>query len=215
MPLKVLPATAADAPRAAAIETIAYGPNPLDSVLFPKTQASGSSTRASDLANLLKKSSACQWEKVIDSDIGADEDKMIAFAMWYIWETPPAEAQHSFSSDRGPSSNAEACKLFFGGMNKMRVDYMNNTPYAYLKLLHTDPKHQRRGAASLLLESGLKEADRLGIPACLESSVEGRKLYEKFGFKEVDRHTSDFLRWGGPSEVTIPLMVRPAGWKSG
>lgn len=82
-----------------------------------------------------------------------------------------------------------------------------------LKLLHTDPKHQRRGAASLLLESGLKEADRLNIPSCLESSVEGRKLYEKFGFKEVDRNTNDFSRWGGPADITIPLMVRPAGWK--
>lgn len=60
-----------------------------------------------------------------------------------------------------------------------------------------------------MVEWGLKEADRLGIPACLESSEEGRKLYEKLGFEEVARHTVDFSRWGGPSEITIPLMVRP------
>ncbi|KAF4450688.1 GCN5-related N-acetyltransferase (GNAT) domain-containing protein [Fusarium austroafricanum] len=207
MPLKVLPATEADAFRAATIEEMAYGPNPLDPVLFPGPLPSEPNTRAPDLINLLQKNPACRWAKVVDTDLGEAEDQMIAFSSWYLWETTPTEEQHSFPSQRGPRSNAEACELFFGGMNKMRVNYMKGTPYAY-------PKHQRRGAASLLLEYGLKESDRLGIPACLESSAEGRKLYEKFGFEEVDRLTVDFSRWGGPSDVTIPLMVRPEGGRS-
>lgn len=103
MTLKVLQATEADAPRAAAIETMAYGPNPLDSVLFPGPRTSGPSTRASDLVDILQNSPACRWAKVVDTNIGENEDEMVAFAMWYIWETPPTDAQHSFSSDRGPS----------------------------------------------------------------------------------------------------------------
>ncbi|KAF5024092.1 hypothetical protein F66182_3836 [Fusarium sp. NRRL 66182] len=209
MPLKVLPATEADASKAVAIESVAYGPSPISSVLFPVQGSSGPDTRVPDLINSLQKDPACRWAKVVDTDNGQDE--MIAFTMWYMWETPPTVEQHSFPSYRGPSCDPEACELFFGGMNQMRVNYMNGKPYAYLKLLHTDPKHQRRGAASLLLEWGLKEADRHGIPACLESSVEGRKLYEKFGFEEVERHIVDFSRWNGPSETIVPLMVRPVG----
>ncbi|KAF4972107.1 hypothetical protein FSARC_1247 [Fusarium sarcochroum] len=205
MPLKVLPANEADASRAVDIENIAYGPNPIGSVLFPNPRPSGPNTRVADLIDLFQKNPACRWAKVVDTDIG--EDEMVAFTMWYMWDTPPTEEQHSFSSYRGPSCNVEACELLFGGINKMRVSYMNGKPYAFLKLLHTDPKHQRRGAASLLLEWGLKEADRLGIPACLESSSQGRKLYEKFGFDEAATHTVDFSRWDGPSEVTIPLMT--------
>ncbi|PNP84265.1 hypothetical protein FNYG_02419 [Fusarium nygamai] len=211
MPLKVLPATEADAHRAAAIESVAYGPSPVGAVLFPGGRSSESSTRVADLIADLRKDAACRWAKVVDTDIEKEEDQMIAFAMWYIWETPPTEEQHSFPSYRGPSCNAEACELFFGGMDSMRVNYMKGKPYVYLKLLHTDPKHHRRGAASLLLSSGLAEADRLGLPACLESSVQGRKLYERFGFEEVDSHTSDFSSWGGPSDVTVPLMIRPVG----
>ncbi|RBR23289.1 uncharacterized protein FIESC28_03872 [Fusarium coffeatum] len=216
MPLQVLPATEVDASRAAAIEAVAYGPSPIGSVLFPKPRVPGPNTRASDLVELLQKNPACRWAKVIDTDLSEqeDQDDMVAFSMWYMWDTPPLEEQHSFSSFRGPSCNAEACELLFGGINSMRVNYMKGKPYAFLKLLHTDPKHQRRGAASLLIEWGLKEADRLGIPACLESSEEGRKLYERFGFEEVARHTINFSRWGGPSEITIPLMVRPVGGQS-
>ncbi|KAF5007652.1 hypothetical protein FDECE_6038 [Fusarium decemcellulare] len=207
MPLKVLSANEDDAPRAVAIEKIAYGPSPVSAVLFPGPSSSENDTRAADLAELLHNNPACRWAKVVDTDLG--EDNMIAFTMWYIWETPPKDS--SFSSYRGPSCNPKACELFFGGMNRMRLELMDGKAYAYLKLLHTDPKHQRRGAASSLIEWGLKEADRLGIPAFLESSDQGKALYEKFGFYEAERLTVDFSPWGGPSEVSVPLMLRPVG----
>ncbi|KAM0545150.1 hypothetical protein ACHAPJ_011496 [Fusarium lateritium] len=210
MSLKVLPANEADASRAVHIENIAYGPNPIGSVLFPEPRPSGPNTRVADLIDLFQKNPACRWAKVVDADIG--EDEMVAFTMWYMWDTPPTKEQHSFSSYRGPSCNAEAYPMPVRP-NTMRfeVQELKQAETIVLKLLHTDPKHQRRGAASLLIEWGLKEADRLGIPACLESSSQGRKLYEKFGFEEVERHTVDFSRWDGPSEITIPLMVRPVG----
>lgn len=77
-----------------------------------------------------------------------------------------------------------------------------------LKLLHTDPDHQRRGAGSKCLEWGTAEADRLGLVSYLESSEEGRPLYEKFGFKEVDRIVVDLSKWGVPTEAKAFQMVR-------
>ncbi|RSL62154.1 hypothetical protein CEP53_004853 [Fusarium sp. AF-6] len=209
MPLKVLPANEADAPRAVAIEDIAYGPHPLGPVLFPYP-SSGSSwgtSRVTDLIDRLHKNPACRWAKVIDTDL--EGENMIAFAMWYIWETPPKASE--FSSYRGPRCNPEACEAYLGGMDRMRLELMNDKPHAYLKLLHTDPAHQRRGAASMLVQWGLKEADRLGIAAVLESSDEGKGLYEKLGFKEARRFVVDLTPWGGPSDASIPIMLRPVG----
>lgn len=68
-------------------------------------------------------------------------------------------------------------------------------PAEDLKLLHTDPKHQRRGAASLLLQSMVDEADKLGLPVLLESSEEGHKLYQKYGFKDVEVLEIDMSKW--------------------
>ncbi|KZZ96836.1 Acyl-CoA N-acyltransferase [Moelleriella libera RCEF 2490] len=79
---------------------------------------------------------------------------------------------------------------------------------ADLKLLHTDPQHQRRGAASSLLNWGIAEADRLGLPAYLESTPEGRVLYERHGWREVGRLVVDLSKWGGPADLTSTLMVR-------
>ncbi|KAL4723449.1 hypothetical protein ACLX1H_009946 [Fusarium chlamydosporum] len=139
MPLRVLHSTEPDAPRAAAIEAVAYGPNLIGSVLFPKPQDPGPNTRASDLVDLLRKNTSCQWAKVIDTELSEqeDEDEMIAFSMWYMWESPPTEDQHSFPSYRGPSCNAEACELLLGGINSMRMNYMKGKLYACMPQLYT------------------------------------------------------------------------------
>jgi hypothetical protein len=60
-----------------------------------------------------------------------------------------------------------------------------------------------------LLKAGLDEADRLGIPAYLEASDEGKGMYEKFGFKSEGVLTFDMTQYGGPAEAVSHLMVRP------
>lgn len=77
-----------------------------------------------------------------------------------------------------------------------------------LKLLHTDPKHQRRGAASLLLQSMVDEADKLGLPVLLESSEEGHGLYQKYGFKDVEVLEIDMSKWGPGNMHLSWAMIR-------
>ncbi|KAK7426603.1 hypothetical protein QQZ08_006933 [Neonectria magnoliae] len=178
MALHLAQATEDDAARAAFIENVAYGPSPVSAVLYPGPRPTEGNPRAADLIGQRRADPVCRWFKVVDSNLdGSSEDKMVAFATWYVWITPPSS---SLSGARGPD----------------------------LKLLHTEPKHQKRGAASLLLERGLGEADRLGFPAFLESSEQARPLYEKWGFNEVDRLTVDFPPWGGPARIEVPLMLR-------
>lgn len=76
-------------------------------------------------------------------------------------------------------------------------------------MLHTDPKHQRRGAASALLQWGINKADELGLPAYLESSAEGQGLYAKHGFDDVEVFKVHLGPFGGGDETcTAPIMIR-------
>lgn len=208
MTLKVLPATEADLPRNAIIEAQAYAGSRLSPYLFPGPHTGDSSAGIQRLAEPLRNDPACRCAKVIDTDLPEDE-QMIAFSYWYFWEAPPKH--DSPSSDRGPGSNPEACEAFFGGMDRIRLEMMGDKAYTYLKLLHTDPKHQKRGAGAMLVKWGLEEADRLSLPAYLESSPAGRALYEKHGFQEVTTLDLDFSKWNGPSDISVPIMLRPVG----
>ncbi len=49
----------------------------------------------------------------------------------------------------------------------------------------TNPRHQRRGAASLSMRWGLEHGERSHISAYLESTVQARPIHEGHGFRDV------------------------------
>ncbi|HEX6782015.1 MAG TPA: GNAT family N-acetyltransferase [Solirubrobacterales bacterium] len=78
-------------------------------------------------------------------------------------------------------------------------------PHLYLAALGVRPEGQGQGLGSALLRPGIEQADRLGLPAYLESSnIRNVPLYERHGFEVTE-------------EVTLPrgpgvwLMWRHAG----
>lgn len=84
----------------------------------------------------------------------------------------------------------------------------NELTNADLHMLHTDPKHSRRGAASALLKWGAERADQLSLPTYLESSNAAHDLYGRHGFKDVEVFEVDMRPYGGDKTFTAPLMIR-------
>ena len=56
-----------------------------------------------------------------------------------------------------------------------------------LTFVGTDPQHERRGAATTLIRWGLEKSKREDVPAYLESTPNAAALYERLGFRAVDR----------------------------
>lgn len=126
MPLQLLPATEADAAQSAAIEKLAYGPNPVSESLFPGPGRSVEQ-RTADLIKQLREDSACRWVKVVDSAlVDRGENGMVAFAMWYIWEAPKESLP---PLQWGEGTNPEACELFFGEMQRRKEERLGGKPH--------------------------------------------------------------------------------------
>ncbi|KAK6193205.1 hypothetical protein LQW54_012699 [Pestalotiopsis sp. IQ-011] len=207
MPLVVQPATGSDARRAVEIEAVAYGSNPFNAVLFPGPMpANAMELRAEFLAKQLGEDPATRWHKVVDTDLDDDGgSKMVAFAEWHVFTEKPKLTAPKF----GQGSNAEACELLFGGLQKQRARILGDTPHVYLQMLRTDPKHARRGAGTLLTRKVLEEAQKLGMIAYLESSEAARSLYKGQGFEEVEMHEVDLSKWGATDTHKTWAMI----WK--
>jgi hypothetical protein len=78
-----------------------------------------------------------------------------------------------------------------------------------------DPKYQRMGIVDLLVSWGINKADELGFDAIVESSVFGKRLYEKNGFI-FQKNVTLFLpeKWAGRPKSAYAWLVRPKRLKT-
>lgn len=76
-----------------------------------------------------------------------------------------------------------------------------------LRFLHTEPKHQGRGAGGMLTEWGVQEARKQRMIAYLESSEAGHSLYKKCGFRDVECLSLDLSKWGATENHNTWSMI--------
>lgn len=73
---------------------------------------------------------------------------------------------------------------------------MRDSPtHLYLIQVATSPSARRRGAATMLVEWGLRKAAALDVPVFLVASAAGEALYARAGFRRVQQVRYDFWPW--------------------
>ena len=82
-------------------------------------------------------------------------------------------------------------------------------PRTDLSALGTKPKYQKQGVGSLLVQQGCERADDYNIPAYLEGTADGKGLYMKHGFEEVDQFKLELSPWK-EGDFSNVCMIRPA-----
>ena len=75
-------------------------------------------------------------------------------------------------------------------------------------MLAVAPSHQRRGVGSLLIQHGLRYADRANARTYVEAAPAGERLYKRLGWKEVDEVLLDLEPYGRNDVVITKLMFR-------
>jgi len=77
-----------------------------------------------------------------------------------------------------------------------------------LALLVTSEEYRHKRAGSLLLQWGLERSEQLNIPCYLQASVQGRRLYEKYGFQAIDTVEFDLGEYGLDGMEEMTEMIR-------
>jgi predicted N-acetyltransferase YhbS len=94
------------------------------------------------------------------------------------------------------------------------ISHPRNRPNSIeLNTLVVQPEYQRRGIGKMLVEDGLKEADRLGIQAVLGASKQGLGLYKTYGFTEFQAIEINLWEYEGGEGMGTDrhvIMHRPA-----
>ncbi len=124
--------------------------------------------------------------------------KVVAFLKYHIFNSAQ---QLEARTDAGKRSWPEGTHVamveeFWSRIAEARHRYGKQLgPHVDVEILATDPEYQRMGAGRMLMEAVCAQADRLGLPAYLEGSEEGRRLYEAVGFVGKEDIWVDLTRW--------------------
>jgi ribosomal protein S18 acetylase RimI-like enzyme len=123
--------------------------------------------------------------KAFACDTAREVEGVSSAALWLPPGAQPDEAaivdviQRSVSEERLP----EVFTLF-----EQMGAFHPHEPHWYLPMIGVDPLAQGRGCGTALLSPVLKQCDRDGLPAYLESTnPRNISLYERFNFKPVGR----------------------------
>ena len=151
---------------------------------FPSTSSDVQEFWRRGMASDIEDSDMCL---VVVDDISTSPPTLIALAKWRF---VPAGADLPPPTNEWPEGGDHelATTFFFEGW-RMHKGIMGGRPHWYLELLSTRKEYQRKGVGRILMEWGVEKADADGWECYLGSSAEGKGLYEKYGFMEVERRT--------------------------
>ncbi|KAI1423333.1 putative GNAT family acetyltransferase [Xylaria sp. FL1777] len=209
MPLKLYPAVSADAGRISEIHMAAFASNAMLLAQFDTPnvrEGLRESIRLKALADIDDPKISVLVVREIPSDSDASEltgveagnyrqsgligerrregipaGEVIAFAKW----SHPVGKDEEYEETAWiwpPGTNMEILDSWGKATEEGQAQAVGDHPCYRLTFMGTDPAHERRGAASMIVRWGLEQCNKDSVPGYLESTLDAAPFYEKMGF---------------------------------
>ncbi|KAM0552023.1 hypothetical protein ACHAPJ_008133 [Fusarium lateritium] len=181
--IRIRPATHDDIPSMLSIFFSAFSASPLNARCFNPSAADVQAYQTSFLQTGID-------DKNGNFMIVAEDDSQIlGWARWVRKETPSSSKK--VHPSMYPASGHRAVAAHFFQVNAdATAKYVAGEKHWFLSTIATAKEAQRRGVGSALMKFGVERADEEGWMSYVNSSGEGKGLYEKFGYRVVG--TSEF-----------------------
>ncbi|KAK2735543.1 GNAT family [Colletotrichum kahawae] len=168
--------------------------------------------------NLLRGRDALRHEVAVDPATGA----LVGYARWELpaaktTSGPDGSRRPEWAAAQIPDVSAEERKALKdeGGRgvastmraSRVKERILAEKPYLSLDYLAVHPENKGKGIATALVESGMRQAEKIGIDVFILAFQAGLGLYLRLGFKEVERVVQDDSKWGGKGEYTVYLLT--------
>ncbi|EEU45810.1 uncharacterized protein NECHADRAFT_78691 [Fusarium vanettenii 77-13-4] len=179
--ITIRPATKEDLPSMLSVYFSAFSTSLFSQRCFPSTSPDVQAWIANSLRSQIE---GTRGNRVVIAE--SEPGSVLGWARWVRRPAAPSKRAILSESDYPSSGDpALAVRLFEANANAT-YKHAAGEEYWFLSTIATAKEAQRRGVGSALMQFGVDKADEEGWMAYLNSSPEGKGLYEKFGFEVVD-----------------------------
>lgn len=119
--------------------------------------------------------------KCVDLDSG----RIVGMALWDIYLTPSAWEKGEISWLQGQEK--ERAEQLISPLWEARERLWHRERYIYCHVVAVHPEYQRQGIGQTLVDYGISVAKQTHLPIYIESSRDGRRLYEKLGCRKLEK----------------------------
>ncbi|CAM1503814.1 Fc.00g014050.m01.CDS01 [Cosmosporella sp. VM-42] len=188
------PATPDDIPAMVSVLFSAWSSSILNELCFPASSPEVHTYWAQRIASNM----AAPNTYLIVAMLPSAGDSSPTLAGWARWVRKPSPAELpeplKFTPKDYPSTGdgAVAANFFQGNYDATRR-LVGKEEHWFLGTLVTGREYQKKGVGSALMKYGVDRADREGWMVYLNASEDGKRLYEKFGFHELDKTEFEML----------------------
>lgn len=131
-------------------------------------------------------------EVIIMKAVDVETNEIAACALWQLCgygtdtkDTPYIGAAGMILLENSKNERSSLGDYIKDNINEYRTSWFQKTKYLYVAALFTDPRFQRRGYATALMNYGHSRADQDKVPAVLIATPVGHPLYLSLGWKEI------------------------------
>ncbi|PSR82534.1 acyl-CoA N-acyltransferase [Coniella lustricola] len=168
----------------------AFSGNTVGRTLFPRDKTSARAFWRKALSEEIHDPNAhflVITDTATTSGMNDQETSIIAFAKWVNPLPHDAPAMPIPSEDEWPAEgNPKLAMVFFQKLADMHHSIMQNRRHWYLELIATRTAYQGRGAGAMMMTWGVQRADADCVECYLDATPDGKPLYGKWGFEDVD-----------------------------
>lgn len=162
----------------------------------------------------LAENQGCHWKIV-------DPDRPSSIAAWASWVAPqkldPDGGDKKIVADGADQNERPKCAdqvvldVQYKYMKESRERVFGESKdFWYLASLSCHPDYQRKGLGAALVQWGLEQAEKDGVPVYLEATPMGAFLYKKLGFEEVDEVDLTRFMLDGKEYKIVSMLKRPS-----
>ncbi|WPH03335.1 Hypothetical protein R9X50_00621200 [Acrodontium crateriforme] len=188
---KVEPAGAEAAEGMGILGRRTFGNDPMQRRIFPKDREhltprdEFKAWRTRSLGKRLMKEGNVTF-KVVDP---SDSTRIIGMAQWsrpYFFANPENDKRAAGEDETPACVDLEARNQLMEALDGARKEtWRDDWNFWYLGTLAVDEDYRRQGIATLLMEWGIQQAEKDGLPLYLEATPMGALFYPSLGFEAI------------------------------